>query len=133
MSLLTTTGAAASITSAVYTRKAFRAQQAAARRPDLDLELGQRSANENAPGTEPSQIDHPESTVLPTPRPPGDSFRTTDISGTTFHTAEGISAMGNLANTLGTQGQLDELNSKRKNKGDSLYARIKEMFRRKVP
>ena len=44
-----------------------------------------------------------------------------------------IEAMNNLPNKLGTQGQIDDLNSKKKNKRDSLYARVKGKFPRIVP
>jgi hypothetical protein len=88
MALLGGVGAAASIAGAVYTRRAFKAQQAAAAgRTGPDLEQGQLPANPNAPSIELPQIDRPQQEVPPATRPSGDSFRTANTSTATFVTA----------------------------------------------
>jgi hypothetical protein len=89
MGLIGAVGTAASIASAAYTRRALRAQQAAAARTtDPDLEQGQLPAHPPATAMELPQIQHPGPAVLPAARLSVDSFHTGHASVATFHTAE---------------------------------------------
>jgi hypothetical protein len=91
-------GAAASIAGAVYTRRALRAQKAAAVSTiDPDLEQGPLPTASNASSIELPQVHRPEPAVLHTARLSEDSFHTAVTSVTTFPTTEGSSDDGTAA------------------------------------